>query len=74
MFIIVIFSIFFAIIGVAYFIAYQSHRDPNIVGALVLMWIVVALFLLTVYFGGKNRQSTNQPKTGFAPNHPITFS
>ncbi len=66
-FIIIIFSIFFTITGVAYLIAWQSHRDPNIFGAVIVMWIIITLFLLAIYFGGKSRQPSQPAETGFVP-------
>lgn len=59
--------LFFVLIGIIFIVGWQSIKDNNILGGVLLMWIVVALFLLVVFWGGRNRETEEPITTGFAP-------
>jgi NADH:ubiquinone oxidoreductase subunit H len=47
--------VFFAIVSLIFLGGWHSFRDSNMLGGLLLLWIVVLTFLLIVYFTGLRR-------------------
>jgi len=47
--------IFYAIISLIFLGGWHSFRDSNILGGLLLLWIFVILFMLSVYFSALQR-------------------
>ena len=71
-FIIIVVFIFLFFVSLLFLIAWQSLRDSNILGGVVLMWIFLIIFLLAFIFSGRNREVTEPAKTGFVPYQTIS--
>ncbi len=60
--VIIIFA-FLIFLSVIYFIGWQSSRDPNVLGGVILLWLAIIFFLLIIIFGPKNRAAASPAET-----------
>lgn len=55
--------IFFAIITLFIVGMWQSYKEEGMLGALVVMWVIIALFVSTVYLAGRIRGAQKEKET-----------
>ena len=71
-FLVAIVVFFFILVSIAFLLGWHSYREKNMLGGLVVLWVVLILFVLAVILGTRARQATNQNETGLAP--PVNTS
>jgi hypothetical protein len=53
----------FLIVTIAMLSLWQFYKEENMIGGLALMWLIIAIFLLVVFFAKNNQNPAGPPAT-----------